>query len=598
MMNFKKKLIAFAVATIMTVAFCGCDNFTKPTGDDSSNVNQNQPEEIKPSGNDTNEPQTDETQTDDTQTDETLTETNTVDGAQAETNTVNNSQSGNAQLSAEIPEGATQIIGKITIKDAGNYYINTVIADKKISVACEGVTLYLSGATLSNEKKVIESDYGLTITLIGENTISNSNTDGSNAIDCAGDLIINGSGSLNITSTKNGIKANSITVTGATLDINAKNDGLHAEVEAYDKATSEPTPSYDDGGQVIVNNANITIKSSDDGIQADTKVWIYGANTVIGITATGKGIKAGNIDWGANDTDLDWDGYLIQIDDGTITISSTDDAIHSNGDVKINGGKLTISSGDDGVHADNDLYVKEGTVTITSSYEGLEGTNVNISGGNISIVASDDGINAAGGTDSSGFGGNDMGGWGRPGMMMGGGTANSTTSTNTSYTINISGGVIKVNAGGDGVDSNGSIYISGGELYVEGPISNDDAAIDYDGTAQITGGIVVAVGSSGMAQNFGSTSTQGSILLSLSSTSTSEVKLCQNSDVLVSYTPSKRYNSVVVSCPQLTKGNTYSLTAGGKTTSITLTSLIYGSSNGMGGNMGGMGGIGGNMGRP
>jgi hypothetical protein len=573
MTNFKKKIIAFAVAAIMTAAFCGCDNTTKPT-DESSGGNTDQ---IQTGGDQTDTGNTDTGNKDQAQTD------------QSDTSNSNNSQSGGTQSTTKIPDDATQIIGKITIKDAGNYYVNTEIADKKISVACEGVTLYLSGATLSNEKKVIESDYGLTITLLGENTISNSNTDGSNAIDCAGDLIINGSGSLKITSTKNGIKANSITVTGATLNIDAQNDGLHAEVEAYDKATSEPTPSYDDGGQVIVNNAKITIKSSDDGIQADTKVWIYGSNTVIDITSTGKGIKSGNIDWGTNDTELDWDGYLIQIDAGTITITSTDDAIHSNGNVQINGGKITLSSGDDGVHADNDLYVKDGTVTITKSYEGLEGSNVNISGGNISLVASDDGINAAGGNDNSGFGGNDMGGWGRPGMMMGGGTTSSGTST--TYTINISGGVIKVNAGGDGVDSNGNIYISGGELYVEGPTSNNDAAIDYDGTAQITGGIVVAVGSSGMAQNFGSTSTQGSILISLSSTSSSEVKLCQNSDVLVSYTPSKRYNSVVVSCPQLTKGNTYSLTAGGKTTSITLTSLIYGGSNGMGGNMGGnMGG--------
>lgn len=49
----------------------------------------------------------------------------------------------------------------------------------------------------------------------------------------------------------------------------------------------------------------------------------------------------------------------------------------------------------------------------------------------------------------------------------------------------------------------------------------------------------------------------------------------------------ENYNSVVVSAPSLTKGNTYSLSACGQTQNITLSSLIYGSG-GMGG--GGMGG--------
>ena len=36
---------------------------------------------------------------------------------------------------------------------------------------------------------------------------------------------------------------------------------------------------------------------------------------------------------------------------------------------------------------------------------------------------------------------------------------------------------------------------------------NGNGALDYDGTAAITGGTVIAAGSSGMAQNFGSSST-------------------------------------------------------------------------------------------
>lgn len=120
----------------------------------------------------------------------------------------------------EIPEGAIKIseeLGNLTISEAGAYYAEGEIADK-IEIAAEGVTLYLNDATLKNGKKVIDCACGLTITLIGQNEITNTNTsDAKNAVDVSGDLIINGSGSLEISSVKNGIKANSISVVGATL---------------------------------------------------------------------------------------------------------------------------------------------------------------------------------------------------------------------------------------------------------------------------------------------------------------------------------------------------------------------------------------------
>lgn len=65
-------------------------------------------------------------------------------------------------------------------------------------------------------------------------------------------------------------------------------------------------------------------------------------------------------------------------------------------------------------------------------------------------------------------------------------------------------------AGGVGIDSNGDLNVSGGEIYVSGPTSDGDSALDYDGAATVTGGTIVAAGYSGMAQNFGSDSTQGS----------------------------------------------------------------------------------------
>ena len=148
-----------------------------------------------------------------------------------------------------------------------------------------------------------------------------------------------------------------------------------------------------------------------------------------------------------------------------------------------------------------------------------------------------------------------------------------------------------IDAGGDGLDSNGSLYVTGGEVYVSGSTGDGDSALDYDGSASVTGGIVVAAGMRGMAQNFGADSTQGSILLSFGQSTTEPITL-QDSDgtVLASYTPPKAYDSVVVSAPGLTTGSTYTVTACGESTEVTLDSLISGG--GMGGmGFGGMGGM-------
>lgn len=68
--------------------------------------------------------------------------------------------------------------------------------------------------------------------------------------------------------------------------------------------------------------------------------------------------------------------------------------------------------------------------------------------------------------------------------------------------IQISGGMLTVNAGGDGLDSNGDLTVTGGEIYIDGPVQGGNGALDCSGAATISGGTVIAVGSSGMAENF------------------------------------------------------------------------------------------------
>ena len=272
-------------------------------------------------------------------------------------------------------------------------------------------------------------------------------------------------------------------------------------------------------------------------------------------------------------------GASLSLRGGTFSINSSDDSIHSNGTVTITGGTLSLKSGDDGVHAGDALLIEEGTIKISQSYEGLEGLSVTIAGGNIQLTASDDGINSAGGSDTAKQG--------RPGQNQ------FIVSEDSEIFIKITGGTINVDAGGDGLDSNGNLFVEGGTIYITSSADNGNGALDYEGAATITGGTIVAAGMSGMAQGFSDSSTQYSILNNFSaSLSSGDAIVLKDSGgkVLASYTPAKAYNSVVVSSPDLKKGETYTLSAGSQSESLTLSSVV--TSNGSGGISGPIGGRG------
>lgn len=252
----------------------------------------------------------------------------------------------------------------------------------------------------------------------------------------------------------------------------------------------------------------------------------------------------------------------IYLDGGTFTIDSADDTIHSNGTVQVDGGAYILSSGDDGVHADEALLVNEGEIRVSKSYEGIEGMTITMNDGTVSIVARDDGMNAAGGADQSGFGG-DM--------------QRDNFGASEDCWIEINGGKLTIDASGDGIDSNGVLTINGGEIYVSGPEDNGNAALDFGTKAVVNGGTLIAAGSSGMAENFDSSSAQCSMLVQLDTTCTGgELTLTDASgEQLASFAPDKSYNSVYISCAELQKGETYTLTAGEASTTVELTETNF-----------------------
>ena len=247
----------------------------------------------------------------------------------------------------------------------------------------------------------------------------------------------------------------------------------------------------------------------------------------------------------------------IYISGGTFVIDSADDTIHSDNEVVIDDGVLTLSSGDDGMHADVSLTINGGNIDIETSYEGIEANVIELNGGTVNLIASDDGLNAGGGTDA---------------------------------TLTINGGEYNLSAGGDGVDSNGTLLMTGGTVYLSGPNNGGNGSIDYEVSGSISGGTFVSAGASGMALNFGSDSTQCSILYELSNSVSSgtEITLTDASgNVIVSYTPDKDFQSIVISSPEIESDGTYTLTVGSDTYTIEMSGTIYGQGSGMG--MGGFG---------
>ena len=96
-----------------------------------------------------------------------------------------------------------------------------------------------------------------------------------------------------------------------------------------------------------------------------------------------------------------------------------------------------------------------------------------------------------------------------------------------------------------------------------------------------------------MAMNFGSNSTQCSMLVSFDqavSGGTEVVLKDRDGKTVLSFTPEKDYQTVVLSSADIKTGETYTVTAGSQSSNVEMTDTIYGSG-GMPGGHGGMGGM-------
>lgn len=499
--------------------------------------------------------------------------------------------------SAQCDAGAVKISGSIiTITDEGTYILTGNLQNGMVIVEAEDtdkLQIVLNGASISNESSaalyIRQADKVFITTANNtENTLSNGGTytaiDSSN-IDAAlfskADLTLNGAGTLQINAEAGHgvVSKDDLVITSGAYKITAANHGLSGK------------------DSVRIANGSFTIQSGKDGIQAENDEdsslgFLYLAGGSFQITSGGDGLSAGNelqieegsytllTGGGSNNAQVNA-SYAdstsmkgikaagnLAVTGGAFTIDSADDALHSNANLSIGGGSFQISTGDDGLHADANLSISSGAIQITESYEGLEGQSIDITGGEITLSTSDDGLNAAGGNDQSGMGDRGQG--------------PDNFDVDADAYIHIAGGVIRVNASGDGIDSNGSLTVSGGEVYLSGPDNGGNGTLDYASEATISGGVFVAAGASQMAQNFGSSSTQGVMMVTVSSQQAgSTIRLTDSSgQELLCWEAEKAFDSVLISCPNITEGATYTLTAGSDAVEVTMDSLVYGSNEG------------------
>ncbi len=522
-------------------------------------------------------------------------------------------------------DGVTVDGGRVTLTANTDYVISGTLTDGMLVVdAADSAKPHLifSGVQITNPTGaalyILEADkVVITLAKDSENVLQNggsfvaidqNNIDG--AVFSKQDLTFNGKGALTVISPAgHGIVCkDDLVFTGGTYTVNAADHGLDANdsvrvtaaalaIDAGKDAVHVENDEEAEKGFVFMDGGSITGEAEGDGISASAYLHIVDGTVDL---LTGGGSENGNKTHSDNFGDFMGGGGgggrpnrpqgqpprgadvvtvaatatdgstsmkglkstgSMRIAGGQITINAADDALHTNAVMLIEGGTLTLATGDDGLHADTRLTVTGGQITVTQSYEGLEAQHVDVQGGEITLTARDDGINAAGGADQSGTEGGRDGMFGGGRGPMGGGNGS----------IRITGGTVSVQASGDGLDANGTLEIGGGYVTVAGPTQGDTATLDFDVSGTISGGTFIGTGADGgMAQTF-SHSSQGVIAVRVGNQAAgTRVTLTdQNGNTLLTHEPPLGFAVVILSCPQMQKGETYTLTVGTQSTPIT-----------------------------
>ncbi len=278
----------------------------------------------------------------------------------------------------------------IYVKSADKVFV-TVAGDSELSVTG---TFRSDGSTKTDGVIFSRSD----LVLNGTASLTVISTD--NGVVCKDDIKITG-GSYTVTAKSKAIEANdSIRIADGTLTLTAGTDALHAENSDDDTL-----------GYVYVGGGTLRLTAGDDGIHAVSAVQIDAGTITI---KAAEGIEASR----------------VQINGGVIDIQSGDDGINAarksgayTPSVEINGGEITIAMGagdTDGIDSNGNITVNGGTIRITGNssfdYDGTaqyNGGTIIVNGQQLSSIPNQ--------MMGGGHGGASNGGWGPGGGWNGGG---------------------------------------------------------------------------------------------------------------------------------------------------------------------------------
>jgi hypothetical protein len=318
-----------------------------------------------------------------------------------------------------------------------------------------------------------------------------------------------------------------LVIRNSTLDINTGGDGIKSDIET--------DSAY---GYVNISNSACRITTtSGDGVYGysyvlakGSKFEIFsggGSNKVKNDLLSVKGFKSTN---------------TLTLEDCNVNYDGADDGIHTNGDISIIGGVYKIASSDDGIHANKSVSIKNSNISIIKSYEGIEAFSIIVENNTISIISSNDSFN---------------------------GTAGTRVMKSDGSSVVFKGGTYILNGeSGDPLDSNGNITMESGNVIIHGPSKTPEVPIDYNGTFQVNGGLVMASGIEGrMIQTASNSSKVNTVRVVFRSTKPAQSLITITNDVggvLTSFKPVRAFSTIIFTSKDLLDQKSYKIYSGGE----------------------------------